>query len=125
MADYAAALALAAEIRDTLADLDPAPVVTLDYAEATATVNTTRAALVLVQPPALTYPTPYAADADYTLIVCSGLDPIADQWQAMTDVIGLLVPAFDVTEARPAGFQPAQGPLLNCYQVTLTRSYDL
>lgn len=119
--DYPATVELRDEITAALPD---SVVTTISYAAASSAVNSGKVCALLT-PPRSDFTTRHAAESEYRIVLCSGQDDEATAFDQMTELIPLLVHALDVTAARPAAFQPQQGPLLNAYELTLTRSYNI
>lgn len=98
--------------------------VTIDYAEASSAVSN-GAPVVYIPAPRVEFPTHFAADAEYRLLIVTGSDDPLIAWQDSIHLAVPIIKAEGATELEPAAFQPAQGPLLPAFSLTLTRSYDL
>lgn len=103
---------------------DESLLVTIDYAAASSAVSN-GAPVIYIPAPTLEFPTFFAADATYRLIIVTGSDDPLIVWQDALELAVPIVKHEGATELEPAAFQPAQGPLLPAFSLTLTRSYDL
>lgn len=114
---------LAAEARDALQGLDPAPLVTLSGDEANA--NATQCPLVLIQPPSVEYNTYSELTAEWTVYLVSPAADPYDAWDALDRMAEALRLPLDVDRATPANFQPPQGNPLPALSLTLTTHHHL
>ena len=76
--------------------------------------------IVLFQPPTVTYETGAVAQQTWTVIVVSSHPTTVPAWLELDDLTAALRDPLDVDEARPAQFQPPQGPPWPAMSLTLT-----
>ena len=120
--DRNAAEELAADIAGYLDD--ERLLVTIDYAAASSAVSN-GGSVIYIPAPTLEFPTHFAADATYRPVIVTCSDDPLIVWQDALELALPIVKHEGATELEPAAFQPAQGPLLPAFSLTLTRSYDL
>jgi hypothetical protein len=122
MDTYTAAQELKTELGTVLDET--ATVVDLDPALINSALTAGRQAIV-VRPPVVNYPTRFAAEADWTLILVPGITDLARAWGALDAMLADVMQAVDVDTVTPSQYQTAGGTLYPAFSVTFTQPYNL